>query len=345
MPDRRGDGERVSRASSRRTRRWTRPRGRGGARRPGEPGGHVAAGIEQALAERGPARRGGARARPPVHLARVRRGDSRGVRGGAVIRVGVDVSPVRQTRAGTARVIARACSSQPMAGDRAGLDASASASPRSRNARTSYRAWYPLVLPRLARRERLDVLTAPRFAARSYRPRARVVVTVHDLAVLRHPETFDQWTRRTAAVCLSGGAVGEARDRRVGVTKRELVELLATPAEKIRVVPNGVSERSSRRTAPAEAGDYVLAVGTLEPRKNLTRLADATRRLGVELRVAGDAGWGDVRLAATVSACSVASPTRSLPVSTAVRAASRIRRWRRASGSRSSRRWPAARPS
>ena len=40
----------------------------------------------------------------------------------------------------------------------------------------------------------------------------------------------------------------------------------------------------------------MLAVGTLEPRKNLARLAEATQRLGVELRVAGDAGWGDVRL-------------------------------------------------
>jgi alpha-1,3-rhamnosyl/mannosyltransferase len=78
-------------------------------------------------------------------------------------------------------------------------------------------------------------------------------------------------------------------------TKQELVELLGTPEEKIRVVPNGVSDVFSP-DGPAEAGDYVLAVGTLEPRKNLTRLAEATQRLGVELRVAGDAGWGDVRL-------------------------------------------------
>jgi len=60
-------------------------------------------------------------------------------------------------------------------------------------------------------------------------------------------------------------------------------------------VPNGVSDVFSP-DGPAETGDYVLAVGTLEPRKNLARLAEATQRLGVELRVAGDAGWGDVRL-------------------------------------------------
>jgi glycosyltransferase involved in cell wall biosynthesis len=61
------------------------------------------------------------------------------------------------------------------------------------------------------------------------------------------------------------------------------------------VIPNGVSDVFSP-AGPAEGGDYVLAVGTLEPRKNLPRLAEATRRLGVELRVAGASGWGDVPL-------------------------------------------------
>jgi glycosyltransferase involved in cell wall biosynthesis len=38
----------------------------------------------------------------------------------------------------------------------------------------------------------------------------------------------------------------------------------------------------------------VLAVGTLEPRKNLARSIEAARRLGLELRVAGMEGWGGV---------------------------------------------------
>ena len=45
---------------------------------------------------------------------------------------------------------------------------------------------------------------------------------------------------------------------------------------------------------PVADGDYVLAVGTLEPRKNLAAAVDATRLVGVELRVAGAAGWGGV---------------------------------------------------
>jgi glycosyltransferase involved in cell wall biosynthesis len=78
-------------------------------------------------------------------------------------------------------------------------------------------------------------------------------------------------------------------------TRRELVELLGVDEEKIRVVPNGVAEIFSA-DGPAADGDYVLAVGTLEPRKNLPRLAEAARRLGVELRLVGARGWGYVEL-------------------------------------------------
>src|SRR4029079_10654779 len=39
-------------------------------------------------------------------------------------------------------------------------------------------------------------------------------------------------------------------------------------------------------------GDYVLAVGTLEPRKNLEGAVEAARLAGVELRVAGVGGGG-----------------------------------------------------
>jgi glycosyltransferase involved in cell wall biosynthesis len=73
------------------------------------------------------------------------------------------------------------------------------------------------------------------------------------------------------------------------------VELLDVAEAKVRVVPNGVADTFAP-DGPAEPGDYVLAVGTIEPRKNLSRLAEATRRLGVELRVVGAPGWGHVEL-------------------------------------------------
>jgi alpha-1,3-rhamnosyl/mannosyltransferase len=78
-------------------------------------------------------------------------------------------------------------------------------------------------------------------------------------------------------------------------TKRELVDLLGIVADKIRVIPNGVEDLFTDE-GPAAEGDYVLTVGTLEPRKNLVRVADAARRAGVELRVVGARGWGGVEV-------------------------------------------------
>jgi glycosyltransferase involved in cell wall biosynthesis len=82
-------------------------------------------------------------------------------------------------------------------------------------------------------------------------------------------------------------------------TKRELQELLDVPAEKVRVIPNAVGEPFTADGA-AGAGDYLLAVSTLEPRKNLDRLVEGYRRAGLNglpLLVAGAAGWGGVRVA------------------------------------------------
>jgi glycosyltransferase involved in cell wall biosynthesis len=78
-------------------------------------------------------------------------------------------------------------------------------------------------------------------------------------------------------------------------TRDELVELLDIPAERIRVVPNGVEPVFSP-DGPSAPGDYVLAVGTLEPRKNLARAVEAARLANVELRVVGAAGWGGVEV-------------------------------------------------
>jgi glycosyltransferase involved in cell wall biosynthesis len=77
-------------------------------------------------------------------------------------------------------------------------------------------------------------------------------------------------------------------------TKHEVVELAGVPEERIDVAYNATSPSVFTPDGPAAAGDYVLAVGTLEPRKNLVRLVEATGRLGIELRIAGAQGWGSV---------------------------------------------------
>ena len=125
-----------------------------------------------------------------------------------------------------------------------------------------------------------------------------LIVTFHDLAVLRHPEMFNAWTRRYSRALLPRVAQAAARVIAVSnFTARELVDLLAVPETKIRVIPNAVGPPFIS-TGDSAAGNYVLAVATLEPRKNLGRLVDGFQRAdlnGCELRVVGARGWGDVK--------------------------------------------------
>ena len=52
--------------------------------------------------------------------------------------------------------------------------------------------------------------------------------------------------------------------------------------------------RTSLRTARPPRGTTCSRSGTLEPRKNLRRVAEAASRIGAELRVVGARGWGGV---------------------------------------------------
>ena len=208
----------------------------------------------------------------------------------------MDVSALALTRAGTARHISSlldALEDEDVDVRRYSLGGSSRALVPVRDL-----GWYLAALPAKARRDNVDVLHCPtqRAPVRSSVP---LVVTFHDLAVLRHPETFNRWTRTYSHRVLP--RVVRAATRVIAVsefTKRELQELLDVPEEKLRVIPNAVGGPFSA-DGEAAAGDYVLAVSTLEPRKNLPRLVEAYRRAdlnGLPLLVAGAAGWGGVRV-------------------------------------------------
>ena len=206
------------------------------------------------------------------------------------LKVGIDTSPLLQTRAGTARHVDGLLGA--LRG-RPGLELvglSSGGSGRLASVRRDT-LWYPLRLGRAS--ARLDILHCTTFRA-PLRPRAPLVVTVHDLALLRHPDAFPRWHRATGTRALRAGvAVADAVVCVSEFTRDELVELLRLPAERLVIVPNGVDPVFTPAGERAE-GDYVLAVGTLEPRKNLEGAVEAARLAGVELRVAGAVGWGGV---------------------------------------------------
>jgi glycosyltransferase involved in cell wall biosynthesis len=205
------------------------------------------------------------------------------------VRIGFDTSPLVQTQAGTARHVRgliRALAGRP------GLEVLPLSYGGSGRLSTVLRdvLWYPIGISRKS--ERFDVLHCTTFRG-PFRARAPVVLTVHDLAVFRRPEAFRPWHRVTARAALDGARTAAAVVAVSEFTRREVVELLGVTPERVRVVPNGVEPLFAPAGAVAE-GDYVLAVGTLEPRKNLDRVVEAARRAGVELRVVGARGWGGV---------------------------------------------------
>ena len=129
------------------------------------------------------------------------------------------------------------------------------------------------------------------------------LVVIHDVAALRHPESYS-----TAYVAYQRMMLPlVARRARAVITvsefsKGELVEVLGIGPERVAVVPEGVDERFTPVVDPAPAqaayalrGPYVLSLGTVSARKNLEVLGTVARALrarGIELVLAGsDRGY------------------------------------------------------
>jgi len=128
--------------------------------------------------------------------------------------------------------------------------------------------------------------------------RAPLVVTVHDLAFLTHPGCF---TARGRAFHARGLELARREALVVVVPSRFTGDELAAhgfPGELIHVVPHGIDLPPERSEAASPVpGPFVLAVGTVEPRKGIDVLLEAFSRLdgsGARLVIAGPRGWGEV---------------------------------------------------
>ena len=122
--------------------------------------------------------------------------------------------------------------------------------------------------------------------------------TVHDLVPLRHPEWVQGRTHRMhTAKYRNAAETCDLLFANSAFTKREVVELLDVPEERVRVALPGVDGVFSAAGEQADLGaPYVLTVATLEPRKNLAALVDAHALLARDdllLAVVGAEGWGE----------------------------------------------------
>ncbi len=185
--------------------------------------------------------------------------------------------------------------------------------------RRLYPSWDRFGRPHLpASLDDCDIVHATNHAAvPPVRDRQRLVVTVHDLAFERFPDLFPRtWLRLyrwgTRAAVDRADAILVPSER----TKRDLVDELHADPGRVHVTPLASSlEAPTPEELPEMRADldglgvrppYILAVGTIEPRKNLVRLVKAFRTLRAEglphtLVLAGPQGGGAEELRAELA--------------------------------------------
>jgi glycosyltransferase involved in cell wall biosynthesis len=143
----------------------------------------------------------------------------------------------------------------------------------------------------------------------SRRGRTPLVLTLFDVAVLRHPERFRRWFRFYARRTF--GPRVRAADAVVTLSeaaRSEICAVLGADPSRVFVVPCGVRQDLGTAVAPAVRQQvleryridrpFLLTVGAAEPRKNLPRLLEAIAQLraspetrDILLVHAGPPGW------------------------------------------------------
>lgn len=173
-----------------------------------------------------------------------------------------------------------------------------------------YRLWYRARLPVPVQlfMGGIDLFHSPDFVLPPVRGRVPTIVTVHDLSFIHYPETFpaNLVAYLNRVVPWSVGRASHILADSLS-TSRDLQALWGVTPERITVLYSGVNERFKpvRDQATLAAArqrygldePYVLAVGTVQPRKNYEMLIRAFRpvaeRYPHSLIIVGGKGWLD----------------------------------------------------
>ena len=153
-----------------------------------------------------------------------------------------------------------------------------------------------------------DLYHATDFVLPPTLPRTRTLLTVHDLSFVRVPDATSPSLRRylesvvPRSVRRADHVLADSR-----ATKNDLMEVYRTPSDKITVLYSGVDSRFGRVSNEATLArildkyglkdlQYVLSVGTVQPRKNYSRMIRALSELrdrgsDVHYAIAGGSGW------------------------------------------------------
>lgn len=164
-------------------------------------------------------------------------------------------------------------------------------------------AWERTLWPLRARRDRLSLIHSMAFVMPRFAP-CPVAVTIYDLSFVHYPDDFPAMQQRylmaeTARSCrLANRLITIAESGR-----QDVHEQFGVPLERIAVIRPGVSNRyrplpddtvAEFRARHGLPEQFLLHVGTLQPRKNIPLLLQALARLNrpdLPLYLVGGKGW------------------------------------------------------
>lgn len=149
------------------------------------------------------------------------------------------------------------------------------------------------------------------------------IATVHDLFNVKFPESVAPEFRVSSR---SFSRALKKINRIIAVseyTKTDLIDFLDIPEEKISAIPHGIetnllpSSSDSGKNRFNIPGEYILCVGTLEPRKNYLKMLDAFKITlksfpNLTLAIAGGDGWQSDQIHEKVKALQLANSIRFL---------------------------------
>ncbi len=166
--------------------------------------------------------------------------------------------------------------------------------------------WWTIGLPLYIRESSLDLFHGTNYSVPLWKG-CRTALTIHDLSLFLYPETHEQHRvsvgrrRIPTMACVATKIITPSE-----AVRREVVEHLSVSPEKIVAIPEAarrefrpvpVEETRDVRTRFGVEDDFLLYVGTLEPRKNLMLLIRAfeevlrATNLRPQLVIVGKKGW------------------------------------------------------
>ena len=147
----------------------------------------------------------------------------------------------------------------------------------------------------------VDVVHGTNFVVPPSRKAARLV-TVHDLTPLRFPELCHAPSLRYPGLIRRAIDQGASIHTVSQAMADDVMDHFHVGVDRVHVIHNGLTPLDRPRRRDEAEPPYILAIGTVEPRKGLPDLVAAFDRIAraipdVHLKIAGPPGWGEDALA------------------------------------------------